>query len=343
MYCVMYCIVYCMMYWGGPYKSYIHIVFSNLHQDAYYNSRYRMWSCVHFEHFRPLPVPAGNVWNNLLTWFHELGHNAQLMHATTAAKPTCQYCDGTSAMGGEGGQSRCHNAAHNWALGWSTDVPGGHIVAENINQGTPLTLSVPSQITAAANTVRLETTTSTTVLFISFRTLVTPYDQGVTQPSLLIHSWPAKASWIGAGMTLLQAQLLSLGSSWTDPGTVSFTLTALTAGSATVVLSKGGLVQGGTALGSPLTGVGRTPLPPPSPSPAPAAASAATVTDATQQAIVNYWTLWWQQYLAGLLPAPAPPPPPADPAAATATAMTPVYDAATNSWIMAGRKLLMHK
>ena len=50
---------------------------------------------------------AGDTWNNLWLWFHELGHSLWLQHANSPAQ---EYGDISSAMGASSDGLRCYNA-----------------------------------------------------------------------------------------------------------------------------------------------------------------------------------------------------------------------------------------
>ncbi|PNH06210.1 Autolysin [Tetrabaena socialis] len=86
----------------------------------------------------------GESATNVMALMHELGHNHYLHHANDSYG--CEYCDWSSLMGGCCAV-RCHNAPHNWQLGWG--APLAVLSSATLPLNTFLYFDLPAQNAAA--------------------------------------------------------------------------------------------------------------------------------------------------------------------------------------------------
>ncbi|GIL88649.1 hypothetical protein Vretimale_17244 [Volvox reticuliferus] len=93
----------------------------------------------------------GESSGDVMAFMHELGHNLYLHHAN--GSNGCEYCDWSSVMGGCCAV-RCHNAPHNWQLGWGT--PLAVLTSATLPVGVFLYFSLPSQTAADAHILWLQ-------------------------------------------------------------------------------------------------------------------------------------------------------------------------------------------
>ncbi|GLC60822.1 hypothetical protein PLESTB_001679900 [Pleodorina starrii] len=100
---------------------------------------------------------SGDNWNTKQVYLHEMGHNYNLMHASTleAGPPdACSHCDWSSAMG-YCCDTRCMSAPHNYQMGWAK--PAATVNASQLSAGNTLAFELPSQILSDANFLKVTT------------------------------------------------------------------------------------------------------------------------------------------------------------------------------------------
>ncbi|KXZ48445.1 hypothetical protein GPECTOR_28g855 [Gonium pectorale] len=90
----------------------------------------------------------GETANSVMAFMHELGHNLYLHHANDSFG--CEYCDWSSVMGGCCAV-RCHNAPHNWQLGWG--APLAVLNSATLPAGVTLFFDLPSQHTSDVSVI----------------------------------------------------------------------------------------------------------------------------------------------------------------------------------------------
>lgn len=137
---------------------------------------------------------AGDFWNHNQLHLHEIGHNFRLGHASTYAGPGAtnlvEHGDWSSAMG-YCCSDRCLNAPQSWQMGWNSALLA--LDSSNLDAGSPITLSLPSQ--AAANSSFLAVVSdwqgTPRNYFISYRLTQPLYDVTVEGyiDGLLLHTY----------------------------------------------------------------------------------------------------------------------------------------------------------
>ncbi|GLC71994.1 hypothetical protein PLESTF_001192900 [Pleodorina starrii] len=99
----------------------------------------------------------GDYAQDVHLYVHELQHTHGLNHAS---RGTQEYGDETDPMGNSPGTSQgvhCHNAPHNWRMGWATPVPGGNLNAAHLTlNANRRTFNIPASSITDQNMVIID-------------------------------------------------------------------------------------------------------------------------------------------------------------------------------------------
>ena len=186
---------------------------------------------------------CGDCWRMAPTYLHELGHNYGLQHARSEVYPNVGNTnDITDAMGGWGGNdTRCYNAPHMWAMGWSSPETVLTTLPVSVKQ-IDIQVQASTGMTGMTGMTGISiTVTPNTTIALSYRIQRGTYDRPFPQymhmdAALAVHRTP---SGVATTDTVLLGLLSSVGESWVDSVTLlQVTMHELRADTVTVVICK---------------------------------------------------------------------------------------------------------